>query len=244
MITREQASQLKGATVMDQDGDKVGSVEDIYLDRETDEPEWILVNTGLFGTKSTFIPLREARLEGGQIMVPYDKDHIKAAPKMDPDGELSQEEEQGLYSHYGLGYSEYRSDTGLPEGEPTTTTGGETVTRAEEELRVGTRPVEAGGVRLRKWVETEPATAEVETRRETARVEREPINQPVGDAAIGEQEVEVPLQAEEPVVGKETVAKERVTVDKDVETRPETVTEEVRKEQVEVDDTTRRGRRR
>ena len=117
----------------------------MYLDLETGEPEWILVNTGIFGTKSTFIPLRDARIEGSQIMVPHDKDHIKAAPKMDPDGELSQQEEEGLYRHYGLSYSEHRSGTGLPEGAPTTTSEGATVTRAEEELRVGKRQVEAGG---------------------------------------------------------------------------------------------------
>ncbi len=79
-------------------------------------------------------------------------------------------------------------------------------------------------------------TADVEVTREKAHVERQPINEPVSEAEMGEQEVEVPLAAEEPVVGKRAVAKERVSVEKDVEVDQKRVTGEVSKEHVEVDD--------
>src|SRR3954453_8583024 len=108
--------QKRGQDLYDNDGDKIGSIQEIYLDADTGAPEWALVNTGLFGTKSTFVPLRDATDDGGSLRVPYEKAQVKDAPKIDPDGELSQDQEAELYRHYGLDYSESRSDSGLPEG--------------------------------------------------------------------------------------------------------------------------------
>ncbi|MDQ3875630.1 MAG: YsnF/AvaK domain-containing protein, partial [Actinomycetota bacterium] len=159
------------------------------------------------------------------------------SPDIDAD-EISEDAERELYSYYGLQASERRSDTVLPEGRDTGVTDrvrDTEVTRAEEELQVGKREVGAGRARLRKWVETEPVEADVTLRRETARVTREPMDRPVGDAEIGEEEVDVELRAEEPIVRKETVAKERVGLEKDVEADVETVRDEVRKERVDVE---------
>lgn len=246
-LTMEQLAELRGAPVYDSVGAKIGSVEEIFLDNDTNQPEWIGLGTGVFGTKRVLVPVKGAQIKDGAVEVAYAKDHVKDGPDIDAD-EISQETERELYAFYGLEYSERRSESGLPEGgappPPPPRRKGQDVTRAEEELQVGKRPVQAGTVRLRKWVETEPVTAEVDVKRETARIEREPINEPVGEGQMGEQQVEVPLEAEQPVVSKQTVAKERVSVDKDVETTPETVTEEVRKEQIslEGDDVeTRRG---
>ena len=119
-------------------------------------------------------------------------------------------------------------------------TGEATVTRSEEELRVGKEASMAGRARLRKWVETEPVEMDVELRRETARVTREQIDQPVGDAQIGDDEVEVELREELPVVQKQAVAKERVGLETDVETERATVSDQVRKERVEVEGDTER----
>ncbi len=105
----------------------------------------------------------------------------------------------------------------------------------EEELAVGKRPVAVGSVRIRKWVETEPVELDVELKRETARVVREEVNQPVTGAEIGEAVIEIPLIAEEPVVQKQTVARERISVEKRVETERQTVSDEVRRERVEVE---------
>ncbi len=122
------------------------------------------------------------------------------------------------------------------------TEGRDALVRHEEELEVGTRGVEAGRARLRKWVETEPVQMDVELKRETARVTREPVDQPVSGAEIGDEQVEVTLREERPVVQKQAVAKERIGLETDVETDRQTVTDELRKEQVDVegDDSLRR----
>jgi sporulation protein YlmC with PRC-barrel domain len=72
MLDREQALASRGADVNDREGGRIGSVEEIYLDRETGEPEWVLVRTGWFGSQSIFVPLQGASLEDGVVVVPYD----------------------------------------------------------------------------------------------------------------------------------------------------------------------------
>ena len=247
-LTLEQITQVRGTPVYSSDGEKIGKVEEIFIDNDTRQPEWIGLGTGFFGTKRVLVPVTGSRLEGEAFYVPYSKDQVKGAPDIDAE-DIAQQTEAELSSYSGLPYSERRSESGLPEGEPGTTETAAgvrtedagTVTRAEEELRVGKRPAEGGRVRLRKWVETEPVQADVELTRETARVQREPIEQPVSGAEMREEEVEVPLRSEEAVVAKDTVAKERISVEKDVDTEVETVGDEVRRERVEVegDDATR-----
>jgi uncharacterized protein (TIGR02271 family) len=123
------------------------------------------------------------------------------------------------------------------------------MTRSEEELRVGTAERERGRVRLRKYVTTEQVQQTVPVQRERVRVEREPITEANLDAAtsgpeISEAEHEVILREEEPVVDKRAVPKERVRLDKDTVTGEERVAEEVRREQIEVQDEDQTGGRR
>ena len=241
-LTMDRLNEMRGMPVYDSAGDKIGTVEEIFWDEETRRPEWIGIGTGFLGTKRVLVPVPGANPSGDGLRVPYSKDQVKNSPDIDSD-EISQDTEYELARYYGLDYSEDRSGTGLPEGGAgmTETTGTDVsrerdVVRSEEELRVGKQQVEAGRVRLRKWVETEPVQTDVELRRETARIEREPIDQPVSGAEIGQDEtVEVPLHEERPVVAKETVAKERIGIDKDVETERQTVGDEVRRERVEVE---------
>jgi uncharacterized protein (TIGR02271 family) len=278
-IHKDRILEYRGQDLYDSDGDKIGTIEEIYLDAETDEPEWALVNTGLFGTKRNFVPLQQASEADGSLRVPHDKDTVKNAPKVDANGQLSQREEGELYAHYGLEYTEVRSDSGLPEGGAGTrgtgrdfdtdrdrdlgrdrdrdfdTEGHDTsgpttddaMTRSEEELAVGTQRRETGRARLRKYVVTEEVQQTVPIQREEVRLEREPITDANVDRAtsgpdISEEEHEVVLHAEEPVAQKRVVPKERVRLGKDVETDERTVSEEVRKEQVEVDDERRSDR--
>ena len=238
-VTMDRLQESRGVPVYDSSGEKIGKVEEIFYDDQTNEPEWIGLGTGFFGTKRVLVPVEGASLSDDGYTVPYDKEQVKGSPDIDSD-EISQETEAELYSYYGLSYSEQRSGTGLPDGRQMTddlsvSDREDTVTRSEEELRVGTRDVDAGRARLRKWVETEPVDVDVELRRETARVVREPVNETVTNAEIGEDQIEVGLRAEEAVVEKRTVAKERVGLEKDVETERETVRDEVRKERVEVE---------
>ncbi|MDQ3822581.1 MAG: PRC and DUF2382 domain-containing protein [Actinomycetota bacterium] len=237
-MSLDQLRDARGTPVYAADGDKIGAVEELFYDEATGRPEWIGIGTGFFGTKRVLVPTAGAEMRGDGVFVPYEKDQVKGSPDIDSD-EISEQTERDLATYYGLGYSEQRSETGLPEGRPDrqqrTGTDEESVVRHEEEMQVGTRGVEAGRARLRKWVETEPVQMDVELQRETARVTREEIDRPVGDAAFQDEEVEVPLRAEEAVVQKQAVAKERVGLEKDVETERETVRGDVRKERIDVE---------
>jgi uncharacterized protein (TIGR02271 family) len=243
----------QGRTMVDPAGDELGTIDAIYLDDETGQPEWATVTTGMFGTKTTFVPLAQARAVGASVQVPYHKDQVTDAPSMQAEAQLSQGEEAELYRHYGLDYTESRSDSGLPAGSagqeidprerdrdvsgPTTD---QAMTRSEEELRVGTQAREVGRVRLRKYITTEQVTQTIPVQREEIRVEREPITDANFDAAtsgpdISEEEHEVTLHEETPVVEKRVVPRERVRLDTDTVTEQRQIGDEVRKEQIEVE---------
>jgi uncharacterized protein (TIGR02271 family) len=297
MATLEDVKTWRGKDVVDNDGDKIGTLEDIYLDRQSGEPEWAAIRTGLFGTKVSFAPIGGAAPAGDEIRIPFEKSQVKDAPNVEADGELSPEEEQRLYEHYGRGdygdwndtsqdrteghlgrderfssgHGETAGTTGVagttgdvdtdrdrdrdwdaegrgkdfehggPVGRDTSgPTTDEAMTRSEEEVAVGTTQRETGRARLRKYVVTENVQQTVPVQREEVRVEREPITDAnVGNAMDGpelsEEEHEVTLRSEEPVVEKRTVPKERVRLDKDTVTDERTVDEEVRKERIEAE---------
>jgi uncharacterized protein (TIGR02271 family) len=236
-----EAYGFQGRTMLDRDGEKIGKIDDVYEDRQSGRPEWALVNTGLFGTKKTFVPLRGARPVGEDVRVPLEKAHVKNAPGVETDGELDEREERELFSHYDVSYDtdgDASAATGHDVSGPTTD---DAMTRSEEELRVGTERREAGRVRLRKYVVTETEERTVPVRREEVRLEREPITEGNVDQAldgpeISEDEHEVVLQEERPVVDKKVVPKERVRLGTEERTDQETVSEELRKERVETDD--------
>ena len=247
--TRDDVLSWRGRDLVDNDGDKIGSIDEIYLDRETDQPEWAVVTTGLFGTKRTFVPISEAQPHEDGVRVPFEKATVKDAPRIDPDGALSHEEERTLYQHYGREYADYEQGSGVLDAESARSDRGadtcgetdEAMTRSEEELRVGTTEREAGRVRLKKYIVEDQVTETVPVRREEVRIEREPITDANrGDAVdgpeISEEEHAVTLRAEEPVVEKRVVPKERVRLEKDVETEEREVAETVRSERIDVDD--------
>ena len=262
MPTLQDVQTWKGRDLYDPEHDKIGSITDIYLDRQSGEPEWLAVKTGMFGSNVSFVPISEASSMEDHVMVPFDKARVKDAPNAEADGELSPEEERRLYEHYGLDFGDYDYDradehdaagtqgrfTTERDGDAPGTVGRDTsgpttddaMTRSEEELAVGTAERETGRARLRKYVVTEQVETTVPVQREEVRLEREPITEGnVGQAtdgpAISEEEHEVTLRAEEPVVEKRVVPKERVRLDKDTVTEERTVTDEVRKEQIEAD---------
>jgi len=255
----QQLQAWRGHELVDAQGAKIGSIHEIYVDRDTGKPEWLAVSTGMFGTKVSFVPLAGATAQGDQLVSRWSKDQVKDAPNAEADGELSQDEEARLYRHYGMGYSEDRSSSGLPEGGAQGRTNGDDVdlrdgtghdtsgpntdsamTRSEEEMRIGTQREQAGTARLRKWVETEHVSETVPVQREQVRVEREPITEANRGAAmsgpeISEEEHEVTLYEETAVAEKVAVPKERVRLEKDVVTDEERVEGEVRKERIEVE---------
>src|SRR3954469_15283340 len=102
MIGTDTLDRVIGADVIDADGNKIGSASEVYLDDESGQPEWGTVKTGLFGTKESFVPIRDADLTGDGLRVPVSKDAVKDAPKIDAEGHLSPQEEQELYRYYGM----------------------------------------------------------------------------------------------------------------------------------------------
>ena len=243
MSSMTHAYEWQGRTIVDADGEKIGKIDEVYVDNATGDPEWALVNTGLFGTKSNFVPLATASPAGEKVAVQVTKEQVSSAPGVDTDGELTPEEEQALYAHYGMDFGDFQyaeTEPGTVGHDTSGPTTDDAMTRSEEELAVGTRSVESGRVRLRKYVVTENVTQTVPVQREEVRIEREPITDANVDAAtdgpaISDEEHEVVLHEEEVVTEKRAVPKERVRIDKDVVTEEAQVSEEVRKEQIEVE---------
>jgi uncharacterized protein (TIGR02271 family) len=246
--------QFEGRAVTGADGQKLGSVVDVYFDKDTQRPEWALVATGLFGTKHSFVPITAASTTADGLSVPFTKDQVKDAPRIDDDGELSQDEELLLSRHYGLSYSDESSDSGLPGGGGTRAAEGrgsvgndvsgpetdDAMTRSEEELQVDKIRRPSGLARLRKHIVTEQVNVTVPVQREELRIEREPITEANADAAMGgpdlsAEEHELTLSEEEVVVNKRVVPKERVRLDKDIVTEERSVNDEIRKEQIDVE---------
>ena len=240
-MEQNDVTALSGATVRSASGDKIGKVSQVYLDDQTGRPEWVSVRTGLFGTKESFVPLAASKLEGAELVIDATKDQVTGAPRIDEDGHLSPQEEQELYRYYGISAGSGTSGTGHSGRDTSGRATDTAMTRSEEQLRAGTQQVEAGRARLRKYVVTDTEQVQVPVSREEVRVEREPITDANRDAAhsgpaISEEEHEVTLRAERPVVRTEAVPVERVRLDKEKVTDTETVSGEVRKERIELDE--------
>ncbi len=273
MISTNDIDSISSAKVIDRDGDKVGSVGQVYVSDEGAQPLFVTVRTGLFGTSESFVPLQGADFTDGELRVAYDKATIKDAPNVDADGAISDDEQGTIFDYYdghatGTPSGVGESPAGLTETDTATTapldtegtagydtdrtvghdTSGpntdDAITRSEERLRVGTQQVETGRVRLRKHVVTEQQTVTVPVSHEEVRLEREPITDANRGAALSgadlsEEEHEVVLTEERPVVQKETVPVERVKLDTETVTEQQQVTEDVAHEEIAVDDDNR-----
>jgi uncharacterized protein (TIGR02271 family) len=237
----------RGATVVGSDGERIGKVDDLYVDDETGKPSFFAVHTGLFGRSTTFVPVQGADWSGEEVRLPYSKDKVKDAPRMDPDGHLEPDQEDELYRYYELsgagGEARGGDERDRAEGYDTTgPTTDDAMTRSEEELRVGTREQEAGRARLRKYVVQEQVQTTVPVTREEVRVEREAITDENVDRAtsgpeLSEEEHEIVLHEEQPVVEKTVVPKERVRLTTDTVTEEEQVDETVAKERIDTEGT-------
>jgi uncharacterized protein (TIGR02271 family) len=274
--------RFAGYTVYDQNYDKIGKVDDLFVD-ENDQPEYIGVKMGFLGTRSTLIPMDLARVndERQLIEVAADKETVKDGPTFDDDREITPDFENEVYSYFGLQRSDAAENGAYYSDEETAGTGtagpgitmgdiesgtfrehppGEEgvydqsgsdpedelrVQRTEEELTAGTREREAGALNVRKRVRIDHETVEAPTRHEEVTVERVPVEgeATASEAEIGDEEVRVPVTEEEVVVEKRPVAKEEIRVRKDVVEDVETVEEDVRREEVDVEDQTKRRNR-
>ncbi len=161
-MTEFDVSSLIGTSVVDPSGDPIGTVAQVYLDDGTGRPQWVTVRTDPDGPRETFVPLAAARVDGGRLVVDATREQVSGAPEVRGDGHISAAEEAGIYRYYGFGPGPGDDDD-------------DAMTRSEEHLVAGTRTVETGRVRLRKYVVTEMATVQVPVRREEVRLEHEPI---------------------------------------------------------------------
>lgn len=284
--------KFAGYTVYDRDNDKIGKVDDLFLD-ESDQPEYIGVKMGFLGTSSTIIPMDIAQIDESQrsVMVSAEKQTVKDGPTFNDDREITPEFEQEVRGYYGLegsqsqsgGYGDYYSDD-YDGHSGAASTGSETagtvgpgmsmgdtesgefrehdrnqegvsqpgsdledrdelrVQRSEEELRAGTREREAGSMNVRKRVRTDRERIEVPVKHEEVTVERVPVSGEATEAQIGEDEVVVPVTEEEIITDKKAVVKEEIRLQKEVAEDTEVVEEDVRREEVDIEDATERGR--
>ena len=249
--------QYAGYTVVDQSGSKIGKVDDLFVD-ENDQPEYIGVKMGFLGTSSTLIPADITTIddEQGFIEVSQPKSTVQDGPAFDDDREITPEYENEVRSYYGLERTSSTEESSAYEtyyAEETTQTTGVAdrtdladedelrVQRSEEELAAGTREREAGQLKVRKRVRTDREQIEVPTKHEEVSVERVPVEGEATEAQIGEDEVVVPVTEEEVVVDKRAVAKEEVRIRKDVVEDTEVVEDDVRREEIDVEDATERG---
>jgi uncharacterized protein (TIGR02271 family) len=213
--------------VHDRGGERLGRVDALFIDAD-DRAEYIGVKMGLLGTRSTLIPwaaVTRADEERGRLEVAVDKETASNGPAFEDDQEITPELERRVRGHYGIERA--------AEGEIR-------VQRSEEELVAGTREREAGAMRIRKRVRTDRERIEVPVRHEEVSVERVPVSGEATEAQIGEDEV--PVTEEEVVTDKRAVAKEEVRLRKDVVEDTEVLEEDVRREEIEVEDDTERGR--
>jgi hypothetical protein len=112
----------RALAIVDRDGTTVGTISEFYLDRETGHPTWALVNTGLFGATQTFVPLVHATEISDGLQVPYEKRHIKDAPRVDTHDELTSAEEATLFAHYGVEYEPTTKAAEVPASSDEATT--------------------------------------------------------------------------------------------------------------------------
>ncbi|MEU3272491.1 PRC and DUF2382 domain-containing protein [Saccharomonospora sp. NPDC006951] len=112
MVTPIEPAKLVDSTVVDREGSKIGKVGSVYLSDETGSPEWVTVKTGLFGHKENFVPLQGASMDSDGLHVSVDKQRVTDAPRIDPDGHLSQQENSELYKYYNLPVPQQRMAAG------------------------------------------------------------------------------------------------------------------------------------
>jgi uncharacterized protein (TIGR02271 family) len=221
-----------GLEVVDRAGDRVGWVRDVFVDDETGHPVWLAVATGRLERHLSFVPVEGAGTNDSRVMIDWDRATVKDSPRAGPEGEeyLSPEEVGELSSYYQRrrpGASRTVQEAAVsPDG---------VMTRSEERAHFGVRNEEVGRARLRRYVVSERVTRAVAVSHEEIRVERIPlagVDRSAGGIELSEEEYELTLFAERPEIHKEVVAVERVRLSKEIVTGAETVSTNVRREQI------------
>lgn len=242
--TQRNLQQYIDHAVTDQNGKKIGKLTCLWSDPQG-EPVYLGVQTGWLFGKTHVVPAENAQVNNSSktIRLPYFAEKIKDAPSYDATAEIDPNSEQEIRAYYNLSSeSNPPAQAQAPEGKQTARRGqqeGATVELHEEQVKVGKRQVEVGGIRLRKIVRTETINQPVELQREEIVVERVPGKQGAERAETSgkhfrEEDIFIPLRREEAVVQKESRVREEVRVSKKAETERQNVSEQVRKGDIEV----------
>lgn len=253
------AEGLVGHRVLDDQGQNIGKIKQVYLDERTNEPTWVSVHTGLFGMNETLVPLQGARNVEDDIQVPYDKTTVKDAPNVEGGQNLTDEEKAVISDYFArhgsvprqaggesdrmtgeegtaarAGMAGERGDwAGTPEGEELR------MVRHEEQVDIGVERRESGQARVHKSVESERFDESVPLHHEEIQVERRPITDPsqIEDTeGMEDSEERFILHEERPVVSKREVPVEEVRVRKQEVSHDEHVEGERLRERIEMDE--------
>lgn len=253
MLDEREVSAAIGSTAYDTSGEKIGTVDHFYVDDRTGAPSWVAVTTGLFGTRHSVVPAMDATFADGGLRLPVAMEDVKNAPQV-ADDHLTPEDEMELRRHYRTGdtagYAARAGDDAPAAPPPPAASDEGSMIRSEERLVVDTERVAATRARLVKYVVTEEVQITVPVRREEIRLEQVPIDAPDdhdrGESLLADRPEEgqpsaglpdeIILHTERPLVTVEVVPTERVRLRTEVVQGQESVTEQVQREQIVVDE--------
>lgn len=245
MPARVSIDQVTRYEVYDAQNEHIGSTTAIWMDRN-DQPAFIGIKTSRLFGKTHVIPAwgAEVNHRTQRVRIPCPRSVVNDAPSFSPEEELDVEKERQVLDYFKTkGACQPRAEAGTREAESRRESAEETnIPLHEEQVKVGKRTVETGGIRLRKVVRTETVQQPVELKHEEIQVERVPASgerRPAEHAFEGE-DIYIPLRREEAVVEKETRVREEVRARKTTGTEQKTVSGEVRKEDVEIEQERRR----
>ena len=237
-----QLERMLAYNVFDKNDEKIGHVSGLWTEAQ-DQIAFVGVKTSWLSGRTHVIPAQGMQVNHQRetIRVPYAAEIVKDAPTYDPGEELDYTKEQEVYAYYsrfGLQRRPAQGAAAAAQAQGKQERQDVRIPLTQEQVKVGKREVEAGGIRLKKIVRTETVNQPVELRREEAVIERVPAQgaRP-GEKAFQFEDVYIPLRQEEAVVGKEAVVREELRVRKSAQTDKQEVSEQVRKEDVEIEKT-------
>ena len=156
------AMAWRGRTVRDQEGNELGTLRELYLDSQTSRPAWAGIKRGRLRTTETIVPLTDVSERDGDLVLPFDGARFDDAPDIDPDVELTEEQERALHAHYGREWSSEEADDD------------DAMIRSEEEVSVRKEVRPAERVRLKKVIVEDEVTEIVPVRKEKIQLETDP----------------------------------------------------------------------
>ncbi len=227
----------RGMDLMGSDGQTIGTIENLLASPSTQKAHFAVVETGgWFDNRRFAVPLYAIEFKGGRAYTPFTKEQFQSAPEWHQG-----DRDWNRYDSYWVGLAAAPAATATAPAAGDTVRAGEGVVIpvVEEELQVGKRQVERGGVRIASRVIERPVEQAVQLREEHVTVERRPVDRPMSEAdsaAFREGAIEVTTTAEEPVVAKQARVVEEVVIGKEVEQRTETVQGTVRRTDVDIEE--------